>query len=350
MKPVKPAEFAWPGGDRPSAIDFRHAVSAGPRAAILEALSRDFVPARDSRADLLALTPEAGDSVAGRYRLMADRQSWFVRVSSRLGHPDIERALLECLELASITGVNGLLISGARLSWKGDDYRVDVRPFVAGRHTNYSREDTAALAALLGQCHRALRNFSGGTQVRGIAAERYERLDEARDAIAQAVGTGDYAIFGSNAKWARQNRDWLRELAISYTPRFDQLPDAQCLHGEVHSGNVIFRAEGDEPVLVDFEESVHVFAPPAWDLAWLLQRFCLFDNPARDTVCERLGVIIEHYGSKPAGLASMMRQIAWFSVAVIVDLYTRENVESPQTECEKFMRLERQAAALVNVL
>jgi hypothetical protein len=39
----------------------------------------------------------------------------------------------------------------------------------------------------------------------------------------------------------------------------------------------------------------------------------------------------------------MMRQAAWFTMATILDLRARHGIVTPEDECEKFVRLERQA-------
>lgn len=49
-------------------------------------------------------------------------------------------------------------------------------------------------------------------------------------------------------------------------------------------------------------------------------------------------------------LAPMMRQAAWFTLATIVDLRISQGVVTPLSECDKFIRLERQARAFEGVL
>jgi hypothetical protein len=113
---------------------------------------------------------------------------------------------------------------------------------------------------------------------------------------------------------------------------------------------VVFRSIDGAAVLVDFEESVHVFGPPAWDLAFLVQRFCLCDDPSPSVGLQRLAVVAEAYGGPLPGLATMMRQAAWFSMATIIDLRMSHGVVTPMDEYDKFVRLARQARAFEGVL
>lgn len=113
---------------------------------------------------------------------------------------------------------------------------------------------------------------------------------------------------------------------------------------------MVFRSDDGAAVLVDFEESVHVFAPPAWDLAFLVQRFCLCDDPSPSVARLRLSVVADAYGGPLPGLATMMRQAAWFSMATIIDLRMSQGVITPVDEYDKFVRLARQTHAFEGVL
>jgi hypothetical protein len=93
-----------------------------------------------------------------------------------------------------------------------------------------------------------------------------------------------------------------------------------------------------------------VFAPPAWDLAFLVQRFCLCDDPSPSVALQRLSVVANAYGSPLPSLAGMMRQAAWFTMATIVDLRVSGGVVTPKDEYDKFVRLEGQARSFEGVL
>lgn len=344
---VSRAEFAWPGGDRPRGLDFHCPPPDAVAEAIRRALADAFPPAREPGARLEALrTPS--DPV-GRYRLATSDGAWFVRVSSRWGHPELERAIAGHLAAEGVS-VNALLVAGRPLPWDGQVLRVDVRPMLAGRHFDGSADDLRSLASALAGCHRALLGFPGALAVRAAASARNQRLARARDLIAAALERDGFDAFAEHAWWASAHRDWLRAMTAEFDPRLDARPHAQCLHGEIHPGNVIFRATDGAAVLVDFEESVHVFAPPAWDLAFLVQRFCLLDDPPPAVRRERLSVVADAYGGLGPDLPAMMRQAAWLSIAAIVDLRASQAAVTPTDEYDKFVRLERQARALEGVL
>jgi hypothetical protein len=105
----------------------------------------------------------------------------------------------------------------------------------------------------------------------------------------------------------------------------------------------LFRLDDGGAVLLDFEESVKIFAPYEWDLAYFVQRFSLFDDPPPEVIRRRLEIISSGYGKKLPPLVPIMRQAAWYSIAIIFHLFTDEGVVTPLEECNKFVRLEEQA-------
>lgn len=338
---VVEAEFAWPGGDRPGALTFEHEPPTVVSRAIVEALADALTPIRISGASLRALGQSASPS--GCYRLTTPEGSWFIRVSSRWGNPELEQALTDYLVSHGVS-VNPLVVAGASLTWNGRRLRVDVRPFIDGRHANGSVGDLRRVAGELAACHRALREFPRAQEVRVLAAAWADRLAEARQRIAWALVHGRWEDFAEQAAWARAHREWLAQMIRQFDPQCHELPDAQCVHGEVHPGNVCFLADGSA-VLLDFEESVQRVAPVTWDLAFLFQRFCLHDEPSMRVARQRLEVLAQAYGGPLPRLSPMMRQAAWWSIATLVELRLTEGLLAPLDEYNKFVRLEQQARA-----
>lgn len=341
------AEMAWPGGDCPGELDFRFEPSPGVARALSRALAPHFPPAAAPEACYQALRPP--DGPAARYRLRTDHGTWFVRVSTRWGHPELEEAVVDYL-FAEGLDVNPFLAAGVKFGWNSQVFRVDVRPLIQGRPFDRSAADLWVLASSLGACHRALADFPRAREIRAAARRRSRRLAGRLGLVAEALRKDSFALFGEQAAWAARHRGWLAEMVEKAEPCLGEYPRAQCLHGEVHPANVLFDLQDGAAILVDFEESVHLYAPPAWDLAYLVQRFCLADEPTPFVRGERLEVVERAYGRPLPPLAGMMRQAAWFSLAVLLDLRLSEGLQTPLSEYDKFVRLERQARALEGVL
>jgi len=341
------AEFAWPSGDSPGNLDFRYE-PPGPIIKVLKrALAPSFVPARAPGVRIRALFPSNGP--VGRYRLSTQGGSWFIRVSSRFGNPELEKSITDYL-VSQGGNVNPLIVAGETLQWNGQSFRVDVRPLIEGRHFNGSSEDLRNLAFTLAVCHHALKDFPRSREISTIASARNQRLAKIRERIAESLKHGKFDLFAEHASWAVAQKDWLAEMVEKFDPHLEERRGAQCVHGEIHLANVLFRARDGAAVLVDFEESVHSFKPPIWDLGFVVQRFCLRDHPLQSVVLERAVVLAESYGSPLPDLAPMMRQAAWSTMATIIDMRIFKGVSTPISEYNKFVRLERQGRSFEGLL
>jgi len=341
------AEFAWPHGDQAGALDFQHDLSMQVASEISRALTASFPPARTAGARYVGL--RAPDGPVGCYRLSTREGSWFVRVSSRLRNSVLRKSIIDYLIEHGIN-INPLYVAGEKLHWEGRTYSIDVSCLVEGRHFNGLTQDLSHVAHTLSACHRALAQFPRAHEIRAAAAVRYQRLREVCEHVSHAIKSGTFGLFGERASWAVTHRDWLSEMVNQFDQHLNERPDAQCVHGEIHPGNVLFRASDDKAVLIDFEESTHLFMPPAWDLAFLVQRFCLKDKPSPAVARERLAVIAEGYGGSLPKLATMMRQAAWFTLATILDLRATQSVVTPIAEYDKFVELERQTLTYEGVV
>lgn len=334
------AEFAWPGGDRPGRLEFSHPVPEELQHALLDRLAelRQHAPSPADR--VTALMPPKGP--LGRFRVMQRDRELFVRVSARWAHPQLEQALSGFLAAHGIA-VNHLEVAGAEFGYGGKSYRLDVRPLLAARHFDGSLEDIRSLALSLRSCHAVLRDFPAEGQVRTLAEERFGRLQQVVIAMRELVAGEQWERLSRDPHWGARHADWLRQMVAEADLRFDLEPGAQCLHAQVHRGNVLYRLNDNAPVLLDFEDAVHTFAAPLWDTAHLVQRFCLHDAPPPETLAGRLATVREAYGAPVADLSLMMRRIAWFSMAILVGDHLYDGASAPPAEYDKFVFLETQA-------
>lgn len=339
------AEFGWPGGDRPGEVSFRVPVPADVRSAILNAIEGQL-PGIDETAEIAALAPI--DGAIGRYRVLSGNTAAFARVSARIGDSELEQAITGWLRDHGVA-VNHLEVAGLPLQYGGHALRVDLRQLLDARHDDGSLDDLHQVAGALAECHRVLRNFPRQADAHARAAKRFEHLETVRNGLAKSLEEQNWAAISHNQAWVKDHQTWLLEMVSCYHSRFDQMPGAQCLHAQVHRGNVLFRRSDNAPVLLDFEEAVQTFAPLTWDLAYFVQRFCLADAPSEEVIRERLSVARAAYGVAVPGLAEMMRQTSWFSMVILVD-YHQRGIVSPQSEFDKFVRLEREAQRLAPVL
>lgn len=279
--------------------------------------------------------------VVGRYRLHADDRDYFLRVSSIEGHPELERAIVDHLKADGVA-VNEFLVAGARFDFEQRPYRLDIRPFLHGTH-DVPENGLSALAKTVAASHGSLKNFPRANEVQSLARTRFLALGDAAKNLASLVESDSWEKVSPHAGWAKQNRAFLAEAASGFDPTLPDAAISQCQHGQLHRANVLFTGSG--PVLIDFEESVHVYAPLSWDVAHLVQRFCLHDDPGEQK--SRIAQVEAHCGPVGSDTFQMMRQVAWFSIIILCDAWRTRKLQAPFAEYEKFARLAHQADSLL---
>ena len=340
-----PAEYGWPGGDTPGEVAFSLPAPEAARRALLPCI-RQVLPEVPEDAPLLALTPPNG--IVSRYKLVLPERELFVRVSIKLVHPELEQEITGWLKRKGVA-VNHVEVAGLLATHEGRVYRVDLREMLNARHFNGSLEDLRQVALSVAACHEALADFPQTNRVRQHTASRFERLAAAGRKINAALVSGRWEDICHEPGWAGGQHEWLARMMREWRPRLDLSPDAQCLHAQVHQGNVMYDLSDGRAILVDLEEAVQNLASCSWDMAYLVQRFCLHDDPEEGVLRARLAVVRNAYGRRVADLAGMMQQTSWLSMAVLVE-YLGRGIVSPVAEYDKFVRLETQARERAAIL
>lgn len=335
-----PFKLSWPGGNWSGQLRFRFQPARTVRAAVLQAVDGHLSGASSSALGLRAA--QTCPDPAGFYHAATRTREWFIRVSDRWGHPALEKALSDHLREHSVR-TSRVLGAGLPLEWKGRRLRVDLRHFIRTRLFNGTSTDLQRAARLLRCFHQALKTFPEKQAVRRNAREWYDRLGATLHSIQEWVRHPGRKVFAERNAWAKRHRPWIRVLAENSDPRLAALPGAQCIHGDLNPGNVLFTLPQGHPLFCDFEESVQHFAPVAWDLAYFIQRFCLSDNPPPKIFEQRLQTVRAAYGNLPGNLAGMMRQAAWFAILYHTEARISRNMLAPLAELDKFVTLEQQA-------
>ncbi len=324
--------YAQPSG----AIAFRHKVPAVVEQAILESVGTRLPQAQ--KAKLLSIS-ETSDP-AGHFCLSSGDAKWFLRISRRQRKdPMLEDKIVAFVAKSGIP-VPLPQIKGLKLAWKGHDYLVYVFPFLAGRHYDGSDKDLRDTALLLKRLHQVLKECPFEKEIKKAALATASRLENAQRAIREALERNNFMSCFELADWAQQNREWLAQMSEQFDPYLCRRKGAQVVHGDFHSGNIMFTGS-DRIILTDFEETPDAFFSPVFDVAYLVQRFAFYGNPSEQRTLQRLQIIKSAYGPLPEDLKEMMRQVCWYLIALIFDRCLRRESIVPAAECDKFVRLEK---------
>lgn len=339
------ADMAWNYNVCPGHIIFKHEVPEYPAQQILNVLKGHLpVLLKAGSISLASLKPLS--DLSGHFCLSYGKNKLFLRVSRRQRkNPDLEERIAKYLSGAGIE-VLIPLVSGLTLSSGDRDYLLSVFPFIDGRHFDGSENDLRSISSVLARLHKVLKTSEFVDQIQAAALKTAYRLAEAKAKTAHALSVNDFSLFYELSDWMRRNKDWLNIMIREFNPYLTLLKGAQPVHGELHTGNVIFSLGDSRVILTDFEETPDAWFPPSFDLAYLVHRFCMEQEPSISVFRRRINIIEEAYGKLPPGLRQMMRQVCWYLVALIIDRCFRRESFVPDEECDKFVRLEELGRAL----
>ncbi len=341
MPVLKNAEYGWHNGRTPGKNICFNTLVPDKTASIISMAVKRYLKTDQEIQSILCLFSE--ETLAGSYCVTTTQTQLFVRISSRTGNLELESSLLDYLSQKGVS-VNPIYFSIIIKEESEREYRLDIRPFIEGRHFTGAMDELNSLLVNLEHLHSVLKIFPEKNSIKAKAAVRYSVLAKIGEHVRKAVSTNQFNVFNEARPWAENNRAWLEKMAGNFAPEFHLAPDAQPLHGEIHSGNVIF--DDLLPIFIDFEESIHIYASPTWDLAYVIQRFCFWGNPTIEQLTERCRLVRFKFEPDLQSLTYMMRQVAWFSIAVLLDIRLNQGVVSPISEYEKFVELEAQAHIL----
>lgn len=341
MHMIPESDTAWGYSMSPRGnITFGHTVPEYISRVILDGVRKNISNIDITYDSVLFSLREVSDP-AGRYCLQSGGARWFVRVTRKpRKNPILEDAVREYVRDA---GIHVILPAGPgfNLYWNGQAYLIYVFPFVNGRHFNNSDDDIVSLSSVLRYLHNVLKAYKLGPEIRSAALETAHRLFYSKEKIATLLKADNFSTFYELSKWAEQNRDWLKEAVGNFNPYMCLIDGSQCVHGELHTGNVIFSLENSDVIITDFEETPDAWFPVSFDLAYLVHRFCLFDEPSNALFLKRLKMIKDSYGFLPPDLKEMMLQVCRYLIVLIFDRCMRRESIVPEEECDKFLKLEK---------
>lgn len=202
------------------------------------------------------------------FKLVQGEAQYFVRISNRVGHPDLEKSVSEHLTESSAS-YNPIILTKL-LSEDDQILRMDVRPFIDGYHLAdlISLVDYEVLLDTLHNLHLSLQKFPDANHVKANAVDIQNRHHSIHAKYGSSLSLPDqYADLSS--------LDSVRDAGQKYFFDLTELPKAQCLHGQPHAHNILFDRSSKLPIFIDSETQAYIFSSPEFDYAYMLQRLVL---------------------------------------------------------------------------
>lgn len=333
------ADMAWNSNVRPNKILFKHKVPEDISFVILSSIQKIFPEIKEEgKISLASLKPVI--DCAGHFCLYCGEKKWFLRITRRRRKDnDIEDAVAFYLSNAGIK-VNLPFISDSLILWKDHSYLLYIYSLFEGRHYDGSDKDLRNISRVVKHMHRALKSFKFANKVFKNALRTAKRLSDIKTKITHSLQKKDLSLFYERVDWARRNYYWLKAMADCFNPYLCLLPKSQCVHGELHLGNVMFSLRDNSVMLTDFEETSDAWFPPSFDLAYLVHRFCMEGVQSKSIFRRRLDILENTYGILPNDLREMLHQVCWYNIALLIERSARRESTSPEEEYDKFVRLE----------
>jgi len=321
-------EFGWADGKSHPNSSFNFEVNQDIEVRILD-LIKSKIDIKESSLKLLfpSQTP------AGSYHLIsANKSEFFIRITSRIGDFDLENKFVDYLTSNDVP-VNKFLFGGINFTWNDIFYRIDVRPFLNGYHYSPNIEDFKKLIHGIKIFHKFAKSFPASQKIRLNQKEISKQKNKTKLKSHKALRDKDFKYFGKYEEWVKKHHIWLDEILDEFDPHLDQMPNAQCLHGQIHPGNVLFIV--DEVVLFDTETSINTFAPVYWDYSWVFQRFIINQDIELEDSLPYIN-FLANSKKDINNLISMTKQNIAHSVVTVFNYFVNEGILVPQSELDKF--------------
>ncbi|MFO7727445.1 MAG: phosphotransferase [Desulfonatronovibrio sp.] len=253
----------------------------------------------------------------GFYRSLTD--NLFFKILPASSYP-AEKFALELEEYLYKQGMPGRKGRIYQKNLEGDSVCVIIYPYITAKFFDSSENHIISLAQHLKGVHQALSHFP---QAKKVKLEWQHRLE----------------TFKTILRYPEQYQIPIaaRQAIEKYRHLFEDLiqQPAQIVHGDLNFGNVLF-VEGRAQI-IDYETACYSWLPVDFDLAMVIERFCL--NTHSPELAKRLSLLfLRTYKSSPFNVADRLICVSLRSLLVLSD-YLHRDLSFPKQEWSKFIRL-----------
>jgi len=252
---------------------------------------------------------------------------------------DRQTAAIEVAIFARSQGISTpCLLDGFPKQMPGGQWML-AYPYLDGRPVRPEDDECAdqdfkRLGETIGKLHTALAGWPGAKSVKSRTAARHRMLQSRLDSILR----GD-PVPGPVPGIARS-------LAEKHPEGFQSIDaDARMIHGDLNIGNILFDSN-DDPVILDFEESLGAWYPVSIDILYLMERLIWSRIGPDETARTMAQAFIDGYRIS-SGAAMLMQAgqvqdtIEWLalrSFLIMIESAERGTVW-PDSEWNKFQTL-----------
>lgn len=277
------------------------------------------------------------NSPAGNYLVEIDEKSFFIVIHKNLPDFGLIIDFNKSLYKNDVSVIE-ILNSFNEYIIDGEKYSVEIRFFYDYRFYDKSISDFKKLALLMKRFHQKSKTFRNSIEIFKISKKYTELLTEFQSFVLSSKSNWIKDIFNKIEFSADLIEKFEEELFVNFDAKFIYTEDNQAIHGDLHKENILF-IEND-PYMIDFEKSFRVYSSPLYDIAYLFQRFALFEN-TYSYIGQYYSVFKDNYGKtfKLPELYSFMQLIQ--KRLMLITLYNQYRNPSGNNiiEFKKFLNI-----------
>lgn len=274
-----------------------------------------------------------------RFESLHNSKSLFLKIISREYAPYQRRAE----EVARFLEGRDVRVNAALPSFPRELNRrwvIFAYNYVPMRFAGNDHEDMRKIGRVLAQMHTALLDIPFVEDIKNASLQKTEMLLRCKLKLSK-----------ENLRFAG-NREKVENIIEETPVTFDGISGVmQVIHGDFNYGNLIFSKDTSEPVVLDFEDTLHSWLPPVVDIALAVERFSFVRVEDEERVVDlalslikkyeelTMRIIVDRHGI----LKEALRILSARSLCLLSEQSIRGN-RMPDSEWDKFIYLYEQTS------
>lgn len=217
-----------------------------------------------------------------------------------------------------------------------DDWMLLAYEYIPGRFAELTIEDMKAIGVLVGKLHVVLRSLPCRDMIAGKTKERNSLIKRRAELIRNGYDSGPQP-------------DRVREMLLQEPEFLEMLrleKGSQPLHGDLNYGNILLSELNGNAIVLDFEDTLHSWYHPVFEIAFLIERFILPAKTDTETIKELSSALISSYLTQqdnindlfPIPLDTCLRVLSLRSVLLLSEMEDK-GIYVDSNEWDKFFSL-----------
>ena len=252
------------------------------------------------------------DKNKSHFIISSTKKSLFVRITKFQNHPNLIFEINNFL-IKNKVEVIPFEFFNIKYNYKNIEFSINARPYIIGRKYNNSLFDFNLLVTNLSKIHKTLKTYPEKHLIKLQANKFNSQLLYFRNQLKK-----NHFIKNEKLKcWFNDNLKIIEDKFFNFDINLGLDNSQQVLHGDIHTGNVIF-IDNKRIKFFDFDETYKVFLNPIYDLLYVFERFCFYYDNSLESLYKRYEIIKLSYDLNNYSLKDLLIMISNLSLRLIL--------------------------------